>query len=176
MSKIMKLSDIRIKNSFATTTPKEEKMEKCRSFWDTYHLQDRYIVVNTNNELIDGYIQYLILKENGVEEAKIKISNKRNKYWYRKGTKYCKPPHYRSSMTTYIYGVHFNKKLGLYSKKEYVWRVPKSWDGWENDLLPGDEIRVCTKYGLAPIIITKIEKTDKCPVDIPVRKVYGKLM
>jgi len=75
MSRKMKLSDIKIKESFAITTPKVEKMEECRNNCNTYHRQDRYIVVNNDKELIDGYIQYLVLKENGVEEADIKISN-----------------------------------------------------------------------------------------------------
>jgi len=175
MNKKIRLSDIKIKSSFEATTPKKEKMEECRNNWNTYHKQDRYIVVNKDKELIDGYIQYLVLKENGMEEADVKISNRRKKCWYRKNVKEWATPHYKNNMTTYIYGMHFNKKLGVYSK-EYVWRVPDSWIGWENDLLPGDEIMVCTKYGLAPIVITKIKITDQCPVDMPVRKVYRKLV
>lgn len=175
MNKKIRLLDIKIKSSFEATTPKEEKMNKCRIHWNIYHKQDRYIVVNNNNELIDGYIQYLVLRENGVEEVDVKISNRRKKRWYRKNVKDWVTPHYKNNMTTYIYGMHFNKKLGIYSK-EYVWRVPDSWIGWEDDLLPGDEIMVCTKYGIAPIVITKIERTDKCPIDMPVRKVYRKLV
>lgn len=168
----MKLSDIKIKESFANTTPKEEKMNECRQNWNTYHRQDRYIVVDNDNTLIDGYIQYLILKDAGVDEAEIKISNKRRKRWYRKNTENWRMPHYRNQKTTYIYGIHPNS----YSNKERVWRVPDSWTGWENDLLPGDKIMVCTKYGVRPIIITKIERLDECPVNIPVRKVYRKLV
>lgn len=175
MSRKMKLSDIKIKESFAITTPREEKMNECRNNWNTYHKQDRYIVVNHDNELIDGYIQYLVLKENSVEKADIKISNKRRMRWYRKNIKDWTVAPYRNEETTYIYGMHFNKKVGICSK-EYVWRVPDSWLGWENDLLLGDKIEVYTKCGLAPIIITKIERTNKCPVDMPVKKVYRKLV
>ncbi len=87
MSRKMKLSDIKIKDSFAITTPKEEKMEECRNNWSTYHKQDRYIVINNDNELIDGYIMYLVLKENDMEEANVKISNKCKKRWHRKNVK-----------------------------------------------------------------------------------------
>lgn len=168
----MKLSDIKIKNSFANTTPKKEKMDECRLYWDTYHRQDRYIVVDHDNTLIDGYIQYLVLKEEGIEEAEIKISNRRKKRWYRKNVDDWTVPHYRNQKTAYIYGIHPNS----YSTKERVWRVPDSWVGWEKDLLPGDKILVCTKYGIRTIIITRIEWLDKCPVDIPVKKVYRKLV
>ncbi len=72
MNRKMKLSDIKIKESFAITTPNEEKMRECRNNWNIYHRQDRYIVINANRELIDGYIMYLVFKENGMEEADIK--------------------------------------------------------------------------------------------------------
>lgn len=168
----MKLSDIKIKDSFLATTPKQEKMDECRNHWEQYHRQDRYIVVDKNNELIDGYIQYLILKENCVNEAEVKISNKRKKRWIRKNTYDWTAPHYRQQKTTYIFGIHLNSKC----TREFVWRVPDSWIGWESDLLPGDEILVCTKHGIAPIAITRIEWLDKCPIDIPVKKVYRKMV
>lgn len=165
--KTMKLSDIKIKKSFADTTPSEIKMSECRKNWNELHTQDRYIVVNRNNELVDGYIQYLVLKENGIDTAEIKVSNCKRPSW-RRINKFV--PEYRKRMTTYIYGIHPNSK----STKERVWRVPNSWIGWENGLLPGDQILVETKRGIAPIIITKIKWTDKCPTDLRVRKVYNK--
>ena len=80
-------------------------------------------------------------------------------------------PNYIEKDTTYIYGIHPNDK----TNKERVWRVPNNWNGWENDLLPGDKIIVTTKFGSAPIIITRIECLDKCPVDIPVKRVVAKV-
>ena len=47
--------------------------------------------------------------------------------------------------------------------------------GWENDLLPGDMILVETKYGVRKIVITKIEWLEKCPVDMPVKRVVKKI-
>lgn len=167
----MKLSDIKISNAFTNTTPSESKMDECRYNWNTWHRQDRVIVVDHNNVLIDGYVMYLTLKENNIEEAYVKISNKRKKRWCRKNVEDWKAPHYRNETTTYIYGFHPNAK----QPKEFVWRVPKSWKGWENDLLPGDMIYVNTKYGIRKIVITKIEWLDKCPVDVPVKRVVRKV-
>jgi len=170
MSRKMKLSDIKIKESFEITTPKVEKMEECRNNWNIYHKQDRYIVVNNDNELIDGYIQYLILKENGVKEANIKVSNRRKKFWHRKSVKDWTVPHYRNEETTYIYGVHSNSKC----TKEFMWRVPKGWTWFAENVQIGDSILCGTKFGVAPVIVTKIEVLDKCPVDFAVKRVVGK--
>lgn len=167
----MKLSDIKISEAFVNSIPRSEKMEECRNNWNQWHRQDRYIVVNPDNVLIDGYIQYLVLKENNIEEAEIKISNRRKKRWHRKNVEDWNIPHYRNETTTYVYGTHPNSK----NEKEFVWRVPKSWSevGWEDGLKIGDEILVATKFGIKPIVITKIEITDKCPVNMPVKRVVG---
>lgn len=165
----MRLEDIKIKESFANTTPSEEKMNECRKFWEMCNKQDRYVVVNKKGYLIDGYVQYLVLKENGIEDVEIRVGRSTKKRWNRKPLKSLYP-NYREQITTYIYGIHPNDK----QKKERVWRVPNNWIGWENDLLPGDKIFACTKRGIAPIIITRIEWLDKCPVDMPVRKICRK--
>ncbi len=170
MNRKMKLSNIKIKESFAVTTPNEEKVEECRKNWNTYHKQDRYIVVNNDNELIDGYIQYLVLKENGVEEADVKVSNKRKKRWYRKNVKDWTAPHYRNEETTYVHGVHPNSNC----TKEFMWRVPKNWAWFAENVQIGDSILCRTKFGIAPVIVTKIEVLDKCPVDYVVKRVVGK--
>ena len=168
--KTMKLSDIKIKDSFASSNPQIRKVQECRNYWNENHEQDRYVVVNHKNELIDGYIQYLVLKENNVSDAIIQNSEHKRKRYNRIRTKEYGMVKYRTNETVYIYGIHPNSK----SKKERVWRVPASWKGWENDILPGDRIWVNTKYGIKPIIVTKIEWSDKCPVDMKVRKVARK--
>lgn len=163
--KRMKLSEIKIKPSFVATTPSNGKMNRCREYWWINHAPDRDIIVDNNNVLVDGYIQYLVLKENGVDEADVKLSEIKHH-------EHIHIPNYRNKTTTYIYGIHPNSTMS----KAYVWRVPNSWVGWEKDLLPGDRILVRTKFGLAPIIITKIDWLDQCPVDVPVRKVVRKLV
>ena len=169
----MKLSDIKINEAFTNSIPSEEKMNECRNNWNLWNRQDRYIVVNPDNVLIDGYIMYIVLKENGIEEAEVKTSTKRKKRWYRKNVKDWNIPHYRNETTTYVYGVHPYSE----NKKEFVWRVPKSWSelGWEDGLNISDEILVDTKFGIKPVVVTKIEISDKCPVNIPVKRVVKRL-
>lgn len=164
--KYLKLSDINIKESFTNSTPKEEKIEECRRFWNTYHKQDRWIVVNNKHMLVDGYIQYLVLKEKNVELAEVHFSNKKERKWIRKEKTY------REFETTYVYGIHPNSK----DMKKRVWRVPNSWwNGWTDSLNIGDMMLAHTKHGLAPIKITKIKRLSRCPVDIPVKKVVKKI-
>lgn len=175
--KQMKLVDIKIKDSFLNSIPTEEKVNVCRQYWNDNYEQDRYIVVDYNNFLIDGYIQYLVLKENCVDMAEVQISNKKKKKWSRKNkqlkTQKTNKTNYRECETTYIYGVHPKSK----SIKERVWRVPNSWwQGWADSLNIGDMILVKTKYGLAPIEITKIERLSKCPVEIPVKTVVRRIL
>lgn len=172
MRQIVKLSEIKIDPSFAESKPKKEKMEECRSNYILYGKQDRDIVVNNRNVLIDGYIMYLVLKENNVENAKIKISNYRRKCWHRINLKEQMDLTYRTKMTTYIYGVHLNSKYK--NKKEFLWRVPSMWVGFGEQLEIGDSILCDTKFGVSPVIVTRIEMSEQCPVDFPVKLVISK--
>lgn len=166
----MKLSDIKIKESFANTTPSEEKMMECRYNWRMYGKQDRYIVVDHNNALIDGYCMYLTLMEHKEKYAEVKISHYRKKRWERKNTKDWTTPRYNDNPTTYIYGTHPNSK----DTNTYMWRVPESWTSWTDNIQIGDTIMCATKFGYSPVVVNKIEILDKCPIDIPVKKVCRK--
>ena len=169
----LKIDEIKITSAFAETVPSEKKMAECRYNWRMYGKQDRYIVVNHNNVLIDGYVMYKVLMEHKEEYAEVKISSRKKKRWYRKNTKDWKAPHYRTELTTYIYGMHYNKNKGEFSK-EYVWRVPKSWGNWADNIQIGDTILCATKNGYAPVVVSRIETLNKCPVDIPVKRVANK--
>ena len=165
--KTMKLSDIKIVPAFAATIPREEKVNKCRYAYLQTGEQDRVIVVNHNDELVDGYVMYKVLQDLGVEDAEIKVSEKKKDIFTRK----CRvPDKYRSCMTTYVYGVH----PGENAKKERVWRVPGGWNGWADDVLPGDTILVSTKRGVAPITVTKIQWLEKAPINRGVNRVVKK--
>lgn len=172
----MKLSDIKISEEFENTIPSEDKMSECRYNWRMFNKQDRFIVVDHNNILIDGYVMYLILMEHREEYAEVKISNRRKKRWHRKNTEGWTASHYINEPTTYIYGMHYNTIRGEFSK-EFVWRVPKSWSeqGWEDGLTVGDEILVDTKYGVKKITVTKVVRLGECPTDVPVRRVVKRL-
>ena len=169
----MNLSDIIISESFANTIPSEKKMNECRYNWRMYGKQDRFIVVDHNNVLIDGYIMFLILKEHKEEYAEIKISNCKKKRWKRKNIEDWDTPRYRENPTTYIYGMHYNIAKGEFSK-EYMWRVPESWGNWADNIQIGDTILCATKNSYTPVVVSKIEVLDKCPIDIPVKRVIGK--
>lgn len=110
--------------------------------------------------MIDGYIQYHVLKENNIKKAFVKVFVKSRKCWNS----------YKTKMTTYIYGIHLNQK----QKKQYIWRIPKLCKGWTRDLLHGNKILVNTKYAISPITITKIQRLDKCSVNFSVKKVVRK--
>lgn len=166
----MKLTDIKIKESFANTTPSEEKMNECRYNWRMYGKQDRYIVVDHDNTLIDGYIMYKVLMEHKEEYAEVKISHCRKKRWERKNTKDWLVPRYKNNPTTYIYGIHPNSK----DTKTYMWRVPESWTSWAENIQIGDTVMCATKFGYAPVVVNKIEILDKCPINIHVKKVCNR--
>lgn len=60
--KTIKLSEIKIPYYIARSNPSPEKIESRRKYWRLNHEQQRWIVLDKNNYLLDGYIQYLILK------------------------------------------------------------------------------------------------------------------
>ena len=157
--KKIKLSDIAISSAFAASAPSEQKVQKYKSRFANTGKQSRYLVLDNENILMDGYIQYLILKENNVEEA----------YYvrYRK-----KKPTYRTKKTTYVYGTHPNSKC----TKDFVWRVPENWCGFAENIKVGDTIYCRTKFGVSPVVISRIEVSDLCPVDIPMRKVAKQII
>ncbi len=164
--KKMKLSDIKITSAFAETTPNGKKMEECRYNWRMYGKQDRFIVVNHNNVLVDGYIQYLILKEHKEEECEV-LDYKKKKH----NKRYEKMPKlsfsYKNTLTTYIFGTHPNSNC----TKEFCWRVPASWGNWADNIEIGDTISCQTKFGFAPVIVNRVETLDKPPVEFRVKRV-----
>ena len=64
-----KLDEIYIAEEFTNTTPNSKKVEEYRNYYNRNGVQAKPIIVNRKGILIDGYIQYLILKENGEEDA-----------------------------------------------------------------------------------------------------------
>ena len=168
--KTRKLSEIKIKEEFKRTIPNVEKMQECRENWNKYKKQDRYIVVNHEGYLIDGYIQYLILKENNIEESEIKIGHYKRKRWARKEIFDYDVQNYRNEPTTYVYGYHPNCK----EPREFMWRIPKSYTWMINNVQIGDVLLCGTKFGAAPVVVTKVETLDKCPSELVVKKVVGK--
>lgn len=165
---ILKLEEIKISSAFSESVPSEKKMAECRNNWEKFNAQDRYIVLNDDYYLIDGYIQYLILREKNSENAEVVFSNKKRYKWHRKPSYLL--PQYRYEATTYVYGVHPNDKYN----KERIWRVPKKWKQFIERVQIGDCIFCETKSKSAPVIVTKIATMDCCPVEFGVKKVCSK--
>lgn len=87
--KTMKMSDIIIPESFAQTHPRKEKINDCKEHWVKTGRQNKYIVVDKENRLTDGYVMYLVLKEFGADEAKI-IRSKNGQKRDKESTSLCK--------------------------------------------------------------------------------------
>ena len=122
---------------------------------------------------------YLVLKNNGAEywDVRIVTLNGR-KYTYRQRNEYGKLVplekviSYKEKPTVYIYGKHPNGIID----KEYVWRLPKSKENMYDVLLPGDLIYCSTKNGIAPVIVTRIEKRDSLDADLKVKVVCSRII
>lgn len=168
MSK-MKLSEIKIRENFLNTIPSPTKYQKKKEKWLRTGRQDRYIVINKDGYLEDGYITYLVMKEFGVEEVKVIKS----KSWVTHGeNRKIKEPAYRTENTTYVWGTHPNSP----DNKLYVWRVPngENWKEFTKNISVGDMIYCRAKEKTAPVIIKAIQTTDVCPTPLYVKKVCSK--
>lgn len=173
----MKLSEIKVPEEFKHSVPSLGKYEKCCKYYKETGNQDRYIVVDENNVLLDGYIMYLVLLNNDVDCGEVKRLTLRNHcYTYKKRARYGRivPPErpitYKDKPTVYIYGKHPNNKVD----KEYVWRLPQTWTDMEKVLQEGDLIYCKTKFGASKIVVTKIIKRDNWDTDLQVKKVCAK--
>lgn len=164
MRTTVKLSSIKILKSYALTTPSEKKVRTKRKKYRKGKL--RAITINIDGFLINGYIDYLILKENNVEDVEVNIVD------IKKNDNSNVPESYRNTRTTYIYGKHPNNK----SEKIYIWRIPnkENWMKFSETVLPDDLIFCKTKFGCSPVIVQAIQTIDKCPVEFPVKKVLSK--
>lgn len=178
MENRMKLDDIKITKCFQESIPREQKMKVCRDFWKENECQDRYLVVNRDGYLVDGYIMYLVLKENGCNEAVVEFSDRKIK----RRARIKKPVNiecinsptkmtYKNMLTTYVYGQHL-KNDGTRSK-EYVWRIQ---NGRNIEVSVGDIVLANTKFGRGVVEVTKVEQLEKCPVDYRVKKIFKKFV
>lgn len=175
----MNFSEIMIPESFESSTPNTLKYVKCEKYYNETGNQDRYIVVDENNVLVDGYIMYLVLKSHDVEYCDAKrLTLRKHKYTDRQREKYGriipseKVISYKNKPTVYIYGKHPNGIID----KEYVWRLPKSKENMYGVLLPGDLIYCSTKNGIAPVIVTRIEKRDSWDTELKVKVVCSRII
>lgn len=159
--KTMKLADIKVTKAFLNSVPSNEKIQECEEYYRKGK-QKKLIVVDRSGTLKDGYIQYIVFKNHNVQEAEVKILNKK------KGK--IETPSYKNQATTYIFGIHPNSQF----EKEYCWRVPERKNDFAKNIQVGDTILCTTKFGTAPVTVTKIEILDKPPIDSRIKKICTK--
>lgn len=131
MHKNMSIDSILIPEDFAAHPPGIEKLNLCRENFKENGFLDRDIVVDWNNMLKDGYVGYIVLKENNIRAVSVKL---------------CDP-----CRGTLVYGIHPGG-----DGREYVWRIVDVTEGKEN-LEVGGRAIVRTKYGDKEIVVTKID-------------------
>lgn len=64
----MKLNNVKISKGFAEHFPSTEKLNECHNYFRKHGYLDRQIVVDENGYLIDGYIGYIIVRAQGLNE------------------------------------------------------------------------------------------------------------
>ena len=128
-------------------------------------------MLDYKNVLRDGYIQYLILKENGIEDATI-IRKKRNRKQIHKKQTQClnTNSYYKKTEAIYIFGIHPNSEC----QREFVWRVPAIWQDWADNLEIGDIIMCHTKFGISPVVVNRVEVLNKPPVEMQIKRVANR--
>lgn len=153
-----KISEIKISEDFASHQPSEQKVANKVKWIRKRERQHRTfckVVLDENGVLVDGYATLIAMEQLGYTEC------------------YCnvKKPSYRETPTTYIFGYHPNDK----KKREFVWRIPRYMEeSTFGTILPNDCVLCNTKFGIAPVIVTRIETLDECPVDMRVKKFVRK--
>lgn len=145
----IKLEDIIIPQHYCL--PSEQKLEACRTYYNRHHKIDRNLIVNPQGVLLDGYVGYFVLMENGVVECDVVVSD--------------------SLCVTYICGNHPGRD------ELYYWHVSSETKN-ANRLVPGKYALVRTRYGPQPIVIQRIFKSTKPPYAgriLPVLRALDKL-
>ncbi|MED3562363.1 hypothetical protein [Bacillus xiapuensis] len=69
----IRVEDIVIPDSFAQTQPSIDKIQAKLDYYKTNDKFEKYIVINRNNELQDGYINYLLCKLLNIEYVTVAI-------------------------------------------------------------------------------------------------------
>lgn len=161
----IKLSEIKITPSFEVSTPQIGKINKCRENYSK-GIINKKIVINRDNELTDGYILYLVLRENNVISSKVKVINVGKQKHIIKKKDDLQVNNYWNKPTTYVFGKH---KLGD-NVKEFVWRLSSNKSS--STVNVGDYIMANTKYGNRKIIATRVDVLDSRPIDMKIRKCW----
>lgn len=72
----MKLNDIKILPCYAEHPPKEMKMKRKRAYYADTGLLQSEIILDSENNLIDGYTSYLVAQENGIDTVLVRYGER----------------------------------------------------------------------------------------------------
>ena len=71
--KLIAVSDVIINERFTSTKPRPSKLNRIRNYYVEHGCLDKPIIVNRKGVLLDGYIRYLILKENNITHTMAEV-------------------------------------------------------------------------------------------------------
>ena len=169
--KKMKMEDIKISKAFAATTPRTEKIENRKTEYLKTGKQSKCITIDRNGTLVDGYAMYLALYSLGVKEVDVEYQNNQNKSKRFREVPVIHKTKMKKRMNTYVYGVHQSPC----SHKEYVWKIPNTRIDLKSSISVGDRVLTANSCGAKVVTVTKIEVSDKPPVNGKIKKVIKKV-
>ena len=152
----IELKDIIIPEKFAKSYPSDYKFNRIREKYRRGENIENDIIVNASGYLVDGYIRYLVLMENGIEQADVRIVPDTYKPKEKKKKK--------KKLSTYVYAKHYD------SGKMYVWRICGKTKN-KQYLEIGSTVLVNTQHGWKRVVVDKIEYSKKAPVEGKIRTV-----
>lgn len=140
------INDIVISDQYAESKPSPKKYDyKLSRYLKLLHYDPP--ILDDNNVLVDGYITYLILKNQGVDKVWVK------------------------DPVTYVFGKHLNSN----STKEYTWKVRPKKEIELGNITEGMTIMAFAgkNNDIAPIQVTKVTKLKVPPVTGRIKEVVG---
>lgn len=110
MNKKIDISKVVVPIEFMQTVPAAHKIDKVKEYYKSNGKLDKPIMLSKNNVLVDGYIRYIVAKENGLSEIEYIVQSPKNKSDNQSDN--------RRMVITLIVGKFSD------NDKEYIWRLP----------------------------------------------------
>lgn len=144
------INKIYITRAFRRTTPRASKFNECREYYRQNGKIDKDIIINRYGFLVDGYIRYLILLENGIQSAEVLMLgvNEDETTQFEDG----------DSGKFYAFGRHDT------SPKEFCWVVNNATGHLEHMKI-GNKMMVRTKNGIQKAMVTNIIRSETPPLE-----------
>lgn len=152
----MQLRYIEISADYRKHKPNQEKLEACREYYAEHGVLDRDICVDDTGCLYDGYVGYLVLKENNVLSTEVICEHDGNL------PELNKPVSERKRI--YVFGRHPG------DMKEYVWKVNNNTKD-RGFLKVGNHAIVIACGQPQRVLITRVERLSTPPRDGNIKSV-----